>query len=148
VQYNIDALKKAGFIKDTGYRYSEKGKKVLYYEPARKIVILAPKKEEKNILAKLKMFLIPLIFAITSVGFGITSIILGRSGFAIQESAAKAVTQSAEAGATLGPVPQCMNTIVSSMQIGITLFSIGVVFALLTIISLIIVIWRWKFGTK
>jgi len=139
VQYNIDALKKAGFIKDTGYRYSEKGKKMLYYEPARKIVILAPKKEEKNILAKLKMFLVPLIFGIASIGTGITSILLGRSGFAIRESMAAAPVAAGES------VPLCMNTIASSTQIGLTLFSIAVVFALLAVISLVIVIWRWKF---
>jgi DNA-binding transcriptional ArsR family regulator len=79
VQYNLDLLKNAALIKDTAYRYSEKGKKVLYYEPAKKVIILAPEKEKESILNVLKdKFLVPIILAISlGVGF-IGQALLGR----------------------------------------------------------------------
>ncbi|MCD6576109.1 MAG: winged helix-turn-helix transcriptional regulator [Nanoarchaeota archaeon] len=70
VQYNLELLKKVNLIRDTAYRYSEKGKKVLYYEPAKKVIILAPKKEKESILSVLKdKFLIPIVL-IASLGVG------------------------------------------------------------------------------
>ena len=68
VQYNLELLKKVGLIHDTAYRYSEKGKKVLYYEPAKKLIILAPEKEKASILNLLKNKLfVPLILGVSAV---------------------------------------------------------------------------------
>jgi len=68
VQYNLELLKKVGLIQDTAYRYSEKGKKVLYYEPAKKLIILAPEKEKDSIINLFKnRLLIPIVLGITAI---------------------------------------------------------------------------------
>lgn len=54
VQYNLDLLKQANMIKETAYRYSEKGKKVSYYEPVKKLIIIAPENEKNSIVDILK----------------------------------------------------------------------------------------------
>lgn len=65
VEYNLDLLKKAGMIKLKGFKYSKKGKNIKYYEPAKKIIIIAPEKQSKeNIFNILKdKLLVPLIVA-------------------------------------------------------------------------------------
>jgi DNA-binding transcriptional ArsR family regulator len=66
VKYNLDSLKEAGLIKATGYKYSQKGKKIIYYEPARKAIVLAPEKSRKNIIEFLgDKVIVPIIFMIS-----------------------------------------------------------------------------------
>ncbi len=82
IQYNLDLLKGVNLIQDTAYRYSEKGKKVLYYEPAKKTIILAPEKEKESILNMLKnKLLIPIVLGISAaIGFISQSLFGGISG--------------------------------------------------------------------
>jgi len=54
VHYNIQNLLKAKLIKTLEFHYSEKGKTVLHYSMANKIIVIAPSKEERtNILKRL-----------------------------------------------------------------------------------------------
>jgi DNA-binding transcriptional ArsR family regulator len=73
VQYNLDLLRGAGMLKETAYRYSEKGKKVSYYEPVKKVIVLAPESERSSILSALKdKFLIPIALGLTALaGLGL-----------------------------------------------------------------------------
>lgn len=55
VHYNLQLLKKSGLIKSKDFYWSEKGKKVNIFEPARKLIVLAPKGTEryKSILSSI-----------------------------------------------------------------------------------------------
>lgn len=55
VDYNIEQLEKAGLIESKEFKWSEKGKKVNYYRPVNKFIVIAPKQNDfssilKNIL--------------------------------------------------------------------------------------------------
>jgi DNA-binding transcriptional ArsR family regulator len=55
VHYNLQSLVKANLVKTEEFHYSEKGKEVLHYTLANKIIIIAPKSANKdNFLQKLK----------------------------------------------------------------------------------------------
>lgn len=92
VQYNLDMLKEVKLINDTAYRYSEKGKKVLYYEPAKKLIILAPEKDKSTIINMLKnKFLIPIILgASAALGFAGQKLFSATSGVSMQAETALA----------------------------------------------------------
>ena len=108
VQYNLDLLKSAALIKDTAYRYSEKGKKVLYYEPAKKVIILAPENEKESILNVLKdKFLVPIILAI-SLGIGF----LGQTMLGTHSKVS--------AGASFGAAPTAEKTVAAPLVTDVT----------------------------
>jgi predicted transcriptional regulator len=57
VHYNIQALVKAGLVQADEFTYSQKGKEVLHYSLANKLIIIAPKKENaQSIMDKMKKF--------------------------------------------------------------------------------------------
>jgi DNA-binding transcriptional ArsR family regulator len=98
VQYNLDLLKNVNLIVDTAYRYSEKGKKVLYYEPAKKLIILAPEKEKASILNLLKnKLLVPIILGISAASGFLGQTIFGSSStFSSKSMAAAPLLAGAE----------------------------------------------------
>jgi DNA-binding transcriptional ArsR family regulator len=71
VQYNLDLLKEAGLIIATGRKYSPKGRKMLYYEPAKKAIVLAPGTTKQSIIEQLGDKVILPIIAAISVGAGL-----------------------------------------------------------------------------
>jgi DNA-binding transcriptional ArsR family regulator len=73
MQYNLDLLKESGMIKETAYRYSEKGKRVSYYEPVKKFIIIAPEKEKTSVLNMIKNnIMIPVSLLLAAVvGLGL-----------------------------------------------------------------------------
>jgi len=71
VQYNLDLLKEAGLIIATGRKYSPKGRKMLYYEPARKAIVLAPETTKQSIIEQLGDKVILPIIAAISIGAGL-----------------------------------------------------------------------------
>lgn len=97
IQYNLDLLNKSGMIKETAYRYSEKGKKVPYYEPVKKMIVIAPEGEKPSVLNLLKdKFLIPISLGITALlGFGAQYLFAGNQQ-AMQETKEVAAVAGAQ----------------------------------------------------
>lgn len=134
VQYNLELLKKVGLIQDTAYRYSEKGKKVLYYEPAKKLIILAPEKEKASILNLLKnKLLVPIILGVSAVaGFLGQTIFGSSSSFSGQASLApKLAMDNAAEEATAGAISQYLplTSITPFYQLPGFIFFMGALFA-------------------
>jgi len=73
VQYNLDALKASGLIKASAFKYSNKGRKIQYYEPARKAIVIAPEESKKNIIELLGDKVIIPVIALISIIFGFFS---------------------------------------------------------------------------
>jgi DNA-binding transcriptional ArsR family regulator len=71
VQYNLDLLKEAGLIIATGRKYSPKGRNMLYYEPAKKAIVLAPGTTKQSIIMQLGDKVILPIIAAISIGAGL-----------------------------------------------------------------------------
>jgi len=140
VQYNMDMLKQAGFVVDTAYRYSDKGKKILYYEPAKKVVVFAPKGEEKTILEKIKLLFIPLIFGIAAI----SSWLFGSGKMAVSELATEAASAPLNEVAAGAAVPMCRDAIPQIISVPESFIFMSGLFLGLAIISLMIIIWRWK----
>ena len=68
IEYNIDLLIKTGLIKKVSYNYSEKGKKVYYYEPSKKMILISPNSSTDSMLETVKnKLLLPLIILTTAV---------------------------------------------------------------------------------
>lgn len=55
--YNLQQLKKAKLVKTSEYHYSKKGKEVLHYSLAKKLIIIAPGGNESNLKSLLKKVL-------------------------------------------------------------------------------------------
>jgi ArsR family transcriptional regulator len=145
VQYNLDLLKESNMVKETAYRYSEKGKKISYYEPVKKLIIIAPESEKPSILNILKdKLLVPLSLVIASlVGFGLQPFFTGQQASqAIGTGASKAI----EAGATAAPLQMPTNTAatlaattnVTSGCTGMDPLSIFVLGSVITLVVLIL----------
>jgi len=73
VQYNLDMLKAAGLIKASAFKYSKKGRKIQYYEPARKAIVIAPEESKKNIIELLGDKVIIPVIALIAVVSGYVS---------------------------------------------------------------------------
>jgi DNA-binding transcriptional ArsR family regulator len=107
VHYNIQALMKANLLEAEEFHYSEKGKEVLHYSLANKLIIIAPKKTSaEGFKDKLKA-LFPV--ALISVG---ASIVVGLTEF-IKTSTTNAVPMFLEADmamkqASARAVPEAM----------------------------------------
>ena len=84
IQYNLELLTKSNMIKETAYRYSEKGKKVLYYEPMKKLIVIAPENEKLSVFNILKdKFLAPISLGIAAlVGYGLQPFFMSQQKFA------------------------------------------------------------------
>ncbi|HJX06256.1 MAG TPA: helix-turn-helix domain-containing protein, partial [Candidatus Nanoarchaeia archaeon] len=68
VHYNLQALSKANLVKAEEFHYSEKGKEVLHYSLANKLIIIAPKKTStESFKDKLKSIL-PVAIIVLAVG--------------------------------------------------------------------------------
>jgi DNA-binding transcriptional ArsR family regulator len=80
IQYNLDLLIKSNMIKETAYRYSEKGKRVPYYEPMKKLIIIAPESEKSSVFNILKdKFLMPIVIGLIAlIGFGLRPFFAGQ----------------------------------------------------------------------
>ncbi|MCD6547094.1 MAG: winged helix-turn-helix transcriptional regulator [Nanoarchaeota archaeon] len=129
VQYNLDLLKGVNLIKDTAYRYSEKGKKILYYEPAKKLIILAPEKEKESILSVLKNnFVIPI-----ALGLSIFAGFLGQTLFT--KPIKKAVTMTGAEAPTASATAVYETTKIAFYQQPWFIFFLGAVFTTLIFIT-------------
>ena len=65
VQYNLDLLTKSRMIKINKKRWSVKGRRINYYEPAKKFIIIAPEKKNKDDMLKM-LGLVPAMLAIVA----------------------------------------------------------------------------------
>lgn len=63
IQYNVDKLLKAGLIKVSFKRFSEKRRVVEYYEPEDKLIVIVPKKP-KNLLKESLFVLSALLLSV------------------------------------------------------------------------------------
>jgi len=105
IQYNLDLLSKSGMIKETAYRYSEKGKKVLYYEPVKKMIILAPESEKSSVFNILKdKFLVPVSLGIAAlVGYGLQPFFTGQQAIQAEATAGAPAIGEAAKGISIPP---------------------------------------------
>jgi DNA-binding transcriptional ArsR family regulator len=71
VQFNLDLLRAAGLIKATAKRYSKKGREIKYYEPAKKVIVLAPETAKQGIIEMLGDKVILPIITIISLATGL-----------------------------------------------------------------------------
>ncbi|MBI2148761.1 hypothetical protein HYU23_03710, partial [Candidatus Woesearchaeota archaeon] len=62
VHYNVQQLLKANLIDIKNFLWSEKGKKIQYYQLSNKLIIIAPKNNSENFISKLKEILPVFIF--------------------------------------------------------------------------------------
>jgi DNA-binding transcriptional ArsR family regulator len=100
VHYNLQALSKANLVKAEEFHYSEKGKEVLHYSLANKIIIIAPKKAStESFKDKLKSIL-PISIIVLVVGALIQ--VLTRLKFGAAKMMAGAPSLAAQAGAGAG----------------------------------------------
>lgn len=53
VKYNLDQLIQVGMVKVKTTKWSVKGREVKYYEPAKKLILIAPEKSSKVLLSNL-----------------------------------------------------------------------------------------------
>lgn len=79
-QYNLKALVKAKIVEDTSFHYSSKGKEVIHYELAKKVIVIVPEKEP-SVLAQLTTILpgIGIVGAIGALGLAVQWIV--KQGF-------------------------------------------------------------------
>ena len=69
VHYNVQQLLKSSLIEVKDFLWSEKGKKIQYYQLSNKLIIIAPKNNSENFINKLKEILPVFIFgSIFSLG--------------------------------------------------------------------------------
>jgi DNA-binding transcriptional ArsR family regulator len=61
VEYNIDRLSEAGLIAIHHKRWSQKGKKINFYSPAEKFILIAPKMHPAKIMKTLQTLVLPVI---------------------------------------------------------------------------------------
>ena len=160
VHYNLQALTKANLVEAEEFHYSEKGKEVLHYKLANKLIIIAPKKINKeSFMEKLKgiipVGLIALATAaiiqfLSKTKFGLSKSFAASSANSIiaQDTLMKTTEEAAprmmdaavqEGGAVLSsaPVPEAISVTATEPNIALW-FLIGAGFVIL-----LLIIWYW-----
>ncbi len=126
VHYNLQQLKKAKLVLADEYHYSKKGKEILHYKLAKKLIIIAPGGEE-NDWKKLLRRIIPAFGIVVIVGWIVRKInVLGsyshlmNSGVQtkIMPMAASTAGLIEEDAATRGMAGESSNLLSSSYQTG------------------------------
>ncbi len=71
VEYNLDQLIKVNLIRIKNTKFSVKGRKVNYYEPAKKLILIAPEETSKGLLQTLLNSAVLPVVMIVIGGFGL-----------------------------------------------------------------------------
>jgi len=106
IHYNLQNLAKANLVETEEFHYSEKGKEVLHYSLANKLIIIAPK-ETSNLKERLKKFLPLGIFAIGAT-FVINLVKKSTSKFGSTLTSENAVSPMARTLSDAAPVAKDM----------------------------------------
>jgi predicted transcriptional regulator len=118
IHYNLQALVKANLVQAEEFHYSEKGKEVLHYSLANKLIIIAPKKlSAESFRDKLKSLLPVGLIALATAGV-IQLVSMFRSGLSFganlggeKASEAAIMTQKVAGGAAADNAPRLMAAI-------------------------------------
>ena len=121
VHYNVQNLVDANMVKATEFHYSEKGKEVMHYTLSNKIIIIAPKREERM---KLLRRVLPVAVFIAALAGGLQ---LLKQGFTrVQPFAAHTSEAAPEALKTLAGAPAAVQPFYTSVTLW---FVVGAVLA-------------------
>ncbi len=135
VHYNIQQLEESGLIESKEFKWSEKGKKIRYFKPVNKYIVISPK--EKDITSVLKN-----ILPVTLIGTIISGII-----YFIQRTSKPMLMKSMEyaqafdSEAAVAPQEIARNAVASSPSYALYFF-IGVLIT--SFLYLLISYWRYK----
>jgi len=115
VHYNLQALVKANLAVAEEFHYSEKGKEVLHYSLANKIIIIAPKKTSTESFKEKLKSILPVGLIALAVGGVIQLVSMFRSGlFAAGAKASEAPILMMAKSAV--PAPELADAAVRTME--------------------------------
>ncbi len=135
IHYNIKQLEKAGLIESKEYKWSEKGKKIKYYKPVNKYIVIAPKEKDLSLILKN-------IIPATTIGMvisGIVYYIQNLSAGVMETSKGVMLAEAPRAGEVLEDTAQ---EIIISQPNYALYFLIGVLIT--SLLYLIVNYWRNK----
>ena len=73
VEYNLNALEKVGLIKPKSYKWSKKGRKIQFFSPTKKLIIIAPEERAagiSDVIQKNLQHLFMILIAVSAIATG------------------------------------------------------------------------------
>jgi DNA-binding transcriptional ArsR family regulator len=100
VEYNLDALQKVGMIRPIEYKWSRKGRKIHFFAPTKKLIIIAPEEKSASITEALKKNLQHIFMVLIAVTAIATGFYFPREALSARQAVAETLAEGvAAAGA-------------------------------------------------
>ena len=125
VEYNLNALEKVGLIKAKEYKWSKKGRKLHFFAPTKKLIIIAPEERAAGVTESLKNNLQHIFMVLIAATAIATGFLFPRAGMQPLVAA-----QQVAAGAPATAAPEVMQPIVEGVATGAFYASVIILIAL------------------